>query len=169
MQGCQLEKHQTKLHLKRLERGTRGLQRPEKKSLQTSPKSDTENNLAHVVMRLFVLSPVSVPVCGHCEATRGTTAHLCSGILVRASHQLVHGHVLGHRHVAELEGKYLPSGRRIWKRHVDDAVEATWTHQSLRVGKNKKKSSILGLSRIVLGPRSVLDLMEMCAVRTLWF
>merc|ERR1712035_88344 len=57
--------------------------------------------------------------------------HLCSRVLVGLIHQVIKRHVLGHGHVAELERKYLTSGWSIWKRHIDDSVKATWTHQSL--------------------------------------
>lgn len=57
--------------------------------------------------------------------------HLRAGILVSPSHQVIQGHVLVHRHVAELERKDLASGRRVGKWHKDDPIEATWTHQSL--------------------------------------
>lgn len=61
--------------------------------------------------------------------------NLCSRVLCSPSHQVLKRHVLGNRHVAELERKYLTAGWSIWKRHIDDSVEATWAHQSLWDGK----------------------------------
>lgn len=68
--------------------------------------------------------------------------HLCSRILVGASHQVVQGHILGHGHVAELEGEDLSSGRGVWKRHEDDSVESTWTHQSLTEARKTERRPI---------------------------
>lgn len=68
--------------------------------------------------------------------------HLCSRILVGASHQVVQGHILGHGHVAELEGEDLSSGRAVWKRHEDDPVESTWTHQSLTEARKTERGPI---------------------------
>lgn len=70
-----------------------------------------------------------------CWKIKENATHFCSRILVGPSHQVIKTHILGHRHVAELERKYLPSRWSIWKRHKDDAVKATWTHQSLLDGK----------------------------------
>lgn len=50
------------------------------------------------------------------------------------SHQVIQGHVPVHGHVAPLERKDLPPGRRVRERHIDDPIEATWSHQSLEGG-----------------------------------
>lgn len=73
------------------------------------------------------------------DAVSNSETHFCSRILVGPSHQVVKRHILGHGHVAELEREYLSSGWSVWKRHEDDSVKATWTHQSLMDGTNKKK------------------------------
>lgn len=69
--------------------------------------------------------------------------NLRSRILRGPSHQVLKRHVLGNRHVAELERKYLTAGWSIWQRHEDDSVEATWTHQSLWDGKKAVSSGFI--------------------------
>lgn len=75
------------------------------------------------------------------RASSAPGTHLCAGVLVSPGHQVIQGHVLVHRHVAELEGKDLASGRGVGKRHVDDPIEATRTRQSLEGGKKQIRDS----------------------------
>lgn len=83
------------------------------------------------------------------RASSALGTHLCTGILVGLSHQVIQGHVLVHRHVAELERKDLASGRRVGKRHIDDPIEATRTHQSLEGEKEKTDS---GFKDLIISP-----------------
>lgn len=106
----------------------------------------SSNFINHLLVTLvaFVeqnVLPLNI-LCQRLMLRQTVKTHLCSRILVGASHQVVKRHILGHGHVAELEREYLPSGWSVWKRHEDDSVKATWTHQSLMDGTKLKKSLV---------------------------
>lgn len=94
------------------------------------------------------------------RASSALGTHLCTGILVSPGHQVIQGHVLVHRHVAELERKDLASGRRVGKRHIDDPIEATRTHQSLEGEEEKTDLIISPLPSNFFGGGGVTDILS---------
>lgn len=101
--------------------------------------------------------------CTHYKLIKENVTHLCSRILIGPSHQVIKRHILSHRHVAELEGKYLKSGWSIWKRHIDDSIKATWTHQSL--WDEKKLCEVKAFTSIVSVSETSFSLLRVTQVK----